>query len=224
MSPRAGFVLMDQITPRLRTMIPHQVRPLGAEDAEELVQDAIAVAAQMLDSLERRRKVVTPGNFCHYVALLMKSGRRSHGSGRTDAMAAATQLDGKSTMQSLAEPASMDPETGDGLALGELLAHDGDDPARLAARELDWESFLDGHDPRYAPLVRDLAAGRTCKESAESYGFGSSWGHALKLKLASDLRGFLGEDAIGDAICPPAWRGNIVAGRERAACRAERSH
>ncbi len=41
MSPQAGFVLMDQIAPRLRNIIPAAVRPVGAEDAEELVQDAI---------------------------------------------------------------------------------------------------------------------------------------------------------------------------------------
>ena len=178
----------------------------------------------MLHCLELRGKGVTPGNVCHYVALLMKSGRRSGGSGRTDAMAAATQLDGKSAVHSLAEPAVTNPETGDELALGELLAHDGDDPARRASRVVDWEDFLANHDPRYAPLVKDLASGRTCKESARSYGFSSSWGHALKLKLASDLGEFFGADAIVDAVRTPVWRGNIIAGRERAACRAERSH
>lgn len=73
-------------------------------------------------------------------------------------------------------------------------------------------------------MVGNLATGRTCKEAAALYGHGTSWGHPLKLKLAPDFRGYLGEDAIGDSVRPPAWRGNIVAGRERSACRAERMH
>ena len=45
MSPKAGFVLLDQIAPRLRATIPHVVRPTGSEDAEELLQDALAMPA-----------------------------------------------------------------------------------------------------------------------------------------------------------------------------------
>ena len=51
MSPRAGFVLMEKIAPRLRAAVPH-LRPVGSDDAEELLQDAIVAAAQMLDRLE----------------------------------------------------------------------------------------------------------------------------------------------------------------------------
>jgi hypothetical protein len=222
MSPHAGFVLLDQIAPRLRKIIPHAVRPVGAEDAEELTQDSIAVAARMLHGLELRGKEVTAGNVCHYVTLLMKSGRRSHGAGRTDAMAAATQLDGKSAVRSLSEPVAIDPETGDEIPPGDLLACDGDDPAHCASRSLDWEVFLDRHDPRYRPMVRDLASGRTCKETAASFGRSSSWAHQLKRDLASDLLEFLGADAIEDVLHVPAWRANVVAEHERATCRAER--
>ena len=76
-SPRAGFVLLDQIVPRLRSAIPQCVVPVGAEDHEELVQDAIVFAAQMMDRLEQVGKEVTPGNVAYYTILHMKSGRRS---------------------------------------------------------------------------------------------------------------------------------------------------
>ena len=103
MSPKAGFVLMDQIAPRLRATIPHVVRPTGSEDAEELLQDALAMAAQMLHALEARGKEVTVGNICYYVVLLMKSGRRSQSANRTDVLSPGTMLDGKSCALSLEE-------------------------------------------------------------------------------------------------------------------------
>ena len=46
MSPKAGVVLLDQIAAKLRATIPHAVRTTGAEDAEELLQDATAMAAR----------------------------------------------------------------------------------------------------------------------------------------------------------------------------------
>ena len=78
MSPQAGELLIEQIAPRLRATIPRVVKPVGAEDSEELVQDAITVAAQMLQRVEACGKQVTPGNIAYYVLLHMKSGRRSH--------------------------------------------------------------------------------------------------------------------------------------------------
>ena len=65
MSAKAGFVLLDQIVPRLRVTIPHVVRPTGSEDAQELLQDATAMAAQLLHALEARGKEVTVGNVCY---------------------------------------------------------------------------------------------------------------------------------------------------------------
>ena len=46
MSPQAGYILKDQIAPRLGAAIPRTVLPVGAEDPEELVYDGICMAAQ----------------------------------------------------------------------------------------------------------------------------------------------------------------------------------
>ena len=62
MSPAAGDLLVEQIAPRLRSAIPKCVNMVGAEDAEELVQDAIAMAARMLHNVESAGKKVTAGN------------------------------------------------------------------------------------------------------------------------------------------------------------------
>ena len=83
MSPQAGWILQEEIVPRLRASIPRNVNCIASEDAEELVQDATVMAAQLLDRTERRGKTVTAGNIAYYTILHMKSGRRSYGVGLT---------------------------------------------------------------------------------------------------------------------------------------------
>ena len=68
MSPRAGDMLIQEVAPRLRAVIPY-IKPVGAEDSEELYQDSLCVAAKMLHDLEQRGKEVTSGNICFYVTL-----------------------------------------------------------------------------------------------------------------------------------------------------------
>lgn len=110
MSPSAGKMLIDKIAPRLRHAIPKAVHPFGGEDAEELVQDSIAIAAQMLHSVESAGKDFTPGNIAYFAVLHMKSGRRSQSSSRTDVMAPGTQLDQRCSVQSVDEEVGYDPE------------------------------------------------------------------------------------------------------------------
>jgi len=52
MTAESGTLLLEEIAPRLRSAIPKCVMPVGAEDSEELVQDAIVTAAQMLKRVE----------------------------------------------------------------------------------------------------------------------------------------------------------------------------
>ena len=223
MSPHAGFVLMEEIAPRLRNIIPN-IKPVGAEDTEELLQDAIAVAAKMLHDLEQRGKTVTPGNVVYYTVLHIKSGRRSYSAGRTDTMGSGTQLDGKSMVLSFEEPAGIDPDTGEEIPLGDLLSCHQDDPSMMASRTIDWESFLAAHNPRYGALVCDLAQGKTSVESSRRSRQSYFQVRQLKERLAMELREFMGEEALADAMRIPAWRGNIQADHEKAACRAERRH
>ena len=221
MSPRAGFVLLDQVAPRLKAIIP-SIRPVGAEDAEELLQDALCVASKMLHDLEQRGKEVTPGNVAYYTILHMKSGRRSYSAGRTDVFGSGTQLDGLSSVQSFEEPAGFDPETNEEIPLGDLLSSEQDDPSMTATRTIDWEDFLDTHNPRYEAMVNDFAVGKRATDTAARFGFSNSWAHDLKERLASDLLEFFGSEAIADSLKMPAWRGNLVVDQEKAACRADR--
>jgi len=223
MSPHAGFVLIDQIAPRLKAVIPH-IKPVGAEDAEELLQDALAVAAQMLDRLEQTGKQVTPGNIAYYTLLHMKSGRRSTGSGRTDVMSSGGQLDGRSCVLSFEEAAGIDPETGEEIPLGDMLSCHQDDPSMAASRNLDWEQFLDSHDTRYGIIVNEIASGQTMVDAAKAIPLGYSSAVALKYKMALELGEYLGSTAIADSVHGPSWRGNIMADHEKAACKADRRH
>lgn len=50
-------------------MIPHPIKPVGAEDHEELLQDATAMAARLLHRCKANGKTVTPGNIVYYTGL-----------------------------------------------------------------------------------------------------------------------------------------------------------
>src|ERR1039458_8945406 len=152
----------------------------------------------------------------------MKSGRRSYSAGRTDAMGSGTQLDHKSCVLSFEEPAGIDPETGEEIPLGEMLAGNSDDPSMSASRNVDWEEFLDTHDHHYIGIVCDLAAGKKALETARHSNEPYSRIRRLKQKLAEELREFMGSEAIADSARIPSWRGNIMADHEKAACRADR--
>ena len=224
MSPQSGTMLLEQIAPRLRSAIPKVVRTVGCEDQEELVQDAMVVAAQMLHRLEKSGKQVTAGNIAYYVILHMKSGRRSQSASRTDTMACGTQLDGKSSPLSMEEEIGYDPELDEPITLEQVLEGHHEDPALAAGRNIDWELFLASHDYRYGVIVKGIAEGRTLTETSKSCGTGYSRVYQLRNKLADDLREFMGASAVADAAQIPSWRGNLLVDREKTACRADRRH
>ncbi len=92
MSPRAGFILQTEVLPRLRSAIPTVCHCVGAEDAQELIQDSIAMAAKLLHNTEQAGKKVTTGNIAYYTIQHIKSGRRSTGSSTVDVYGSGTQL------------------------------------------------------------------------------------------------------------------------------------
>lgn len=222
MSPESGTMLLEQIAPRLRAAIPKVVYPVGAEDEEELVQDALVTAAQMLDAVERNGKKVTPGNIAFYAILHMKSGRRSQCRSRADTMAPGTQLDRKSCVLSMEEDVGYDPELDEAVTLGDVLAGNREDPAIAAARNIDWAVFIETHDYRYGVIIEEFARGGNLKDAADRCGLGYGHTYQIRRKLESDLREFMGEQALEDSLQTPRWKAHILADRERAACQADR--
>lgn len=91
MSPYAGSLLL-QIMPLIKTTVMRTIKPVGCEDHEEIVQDATAMTADMLDSCERKGKALMPKSVAFYAVQAAKSGRRSTYGGRMDAFSAAAQI------------------------------------------------------------------------------------------------------------------------------------
>jgi len=222
MSPQAGEILIEQIVPRIRAGVPGCAKAVGGEDHEELVQDCIAMAAQMLHRVEEIGKTVTPGNIAYYAILHVKSGRRSYGASRADAMAPGTQLDSRSSVLSLEEEVGYDPELDEAVTLGDVLAGNREDPAMAAGRNIDWELFIETHDYRYGVIIRGFAQGKHLVDTAKDCGAGYSRLCQLRQKLIEDLTAFMGDDAIADTARPPLWKASVMADRERASCQADR--
>ena len=72
MSPQAGWILQEEIVPRLRSAIPRNVNQVGSEDAEELIQDSIPSINGR--ALSRRARTNPP------IATQMRSATRTFGS------------------------------------------------------------------------------------------------------------------------------------------------
>ena len=78
MSPQTGELLVNEVAPRIRSSLVG-VNGIGSEDPAELQQDAVAMAAGLLESTETRGKQVTPGNVAYYAVKHIRQGRRSTG-------------------------------------------------------------------------------------------------------------------------------------------------
>jgi hypothetical protein len=223
MSPKAGFILVQDIVPRIRRGVMRGVKTLGGEDIEELIQDATAHAALLLHRAEESGKEVSCGNIAYYALLHTRSGRRSTGGSRTDAMAPGTQLDGNSCLLSFEEPVGFDPETGEAVVLGEMLADNDADPSVAAARNIDWAEFLGGHNRRYTSMVMTAVNGKPLRSLKKKFRVSDSGISGLKHRLAADVREVMGEDVLDEVCRKPRWHGSLVVEHEKAACRAERN-
>ena len=103
-----------------------------------------------------------------------------------------------------------------------MLSSAQEDPSQAASRNLDWEEFIESHDYRYGVVVRDIASGVTMIETAKSCGLGYGHMRIVKDRMAVELKEWMGEDAVADSARVASWRGNIMADKEKMACRADR--
>ena len=220
MSPQAGWILQEEVVPRLKASIPRNVNQVGAEDSEELIQDAIVMAAKLMHTVECQGKTVTAGNIAYYTILHMKSGRRSYGSSTTDVCGISTQLNGSTRLSSLEEPAAVDGETGgELLAFHDVLSQDQDDPGMIAARKLDWQALLARLTEREIVAV---LAGRTVSEVALVFQVSRSAMQLCKNRLVELIQEFMGVDILVEVRRLPGWRNDLNTTREKLACRFER--
>jgi hypothetical protein len=221
MSPQAAELLVEEIAPRIRSSM-HGLAAIGAEDAEEQAQDAVALAARLLLSTEARGKKVTPGNIAYYAVGLVRQGRRSTGQSKTDPLHAATQLCGRSSVVSMDAMLSSETDGEETLCLHDMLAAPVDDPALSASRRLDWASLLQELDAVAVAVLVCLGTGEPLTSLVKRLKRSRSALQAAKERLASAVREHLGQDILKEIQELPLWRHNLVATRERSACRVQR--
>lgn len=226
MSPEAGCLLLEQVAPRLKATIS-RLPQVGADDHDEMYQDGLAIAAQMLHSAEQNEKQVTPGNIAYYATRQLACGRRSTYGGRVDALSSACQLDGNSEVIPLfvfQEDSAPLLDVGDDavLSMGDLLAARIDDPSVAAARNLDWEAFLNEHEPLTRRMVGILAGGETMRDLKDIYGWSDSTLSNRKRAMAAELRECFGEDCLREVGREPAWFNDLRIGQEREFNRRDR--
>jgi len=222
MSPQAGWILQEEVVPRLRSAIPRNVNQIGSEDAEELVQDSVCMAARLMDNCEKANKKVTAGNIAYYTILHMKSGRRSTGYSSVDVLGSATQLNGRSTTTSFDEPVHELSELGEEFTVNDVLSFDDEDPGQKAARKMDWEFFIASLTEREKAVVEGLLTGFNASEIGRQLGVEPSTIRYFKQRLAMKILEFMGPDILVEIKRMPKWKNNLNANREKLACRNHR--
>ena len=224
MSPQAGWILQEEIIPRLRSAIPRVVNCVGAEDPQELVQDATCMAARMIDRVESQGKLgqITASNIAYYTIQHCKSGRRANGTSRVDILASATQLSGATRLHSLNEVVAEDECGVEIFELQDVISNDREDPATVAARQLDWDAFLNQLSRIEKLVVEFLSAGKTLRDVARKVGVSDSAMQTYRRKIAVKLLEFMGADVLRDLAIMPGWRINLDCEREAQACRNDR--
>ncbi|MEI7808373.1 MAG: hypothetical protein WCJ07_07795 [Verrucomicrobiota bacterium] len=224
MSPQAGWILRDEIAPRIAAVVPRSIQAVGAEDHAELVQDGITMAAKMIDRVEAQGKLgkVTASNIAYYTIQHLKSGRRAGGSSTVDIMATATQLNGSTRLHSLNEVVS-ESECGDEIfELQDVISQDTEDPSTQAARKIDWDLFMAGLSHVEKLVVEFLSAGKTLREAGRKAGLSDSSMQNYRKKIAVKLLEAMGADILKDIMQIPGWRIGLDCERELMACRADR--
>ena len=222
MTPTSENMLLREVAPRLRTGIKQTVSYIGSDDEDELLQDGLVIAIQLLHSAERTHKAVTPGNIAFYTLKLLRSGRRSTGCHKTDPLHPAAQINGRCRVHSLEEPVACDESSDEPHTLGEMLECRAEDPATEAARRLDWQRLVDRLDDVAKAVLRCLANGQELTILVQGLGRSRSALQNDKNRLAERIRECLGDDILDRVKDRPGWRDGILASQEKQACRWER--
>ena len=225
MSPEAGWLLVDQIVPRLRAVIPRSVLTVGCEDHEELIQDATCMAAKIMHNGERKGKRIPHSSAAYYAIQHCKSGRRAVGHSAVDVHGSATQLQGHSRLESMEEVvASNEEQGGEIFELHDVLGSDHEDVAQAVARKMDWEDFMAGLSERDQAVIECLIEGKSTSSMSRKLKV-SDWSiKNSKKSLAVKIAEFMGADILLEVRKSPQWKQDLEATREKLACKHDRAH
>jgi DNA-directed RNA polymerase specialized sigma subunit len=138
-----------------------------------------------------------------------------------DVMGVGTQLKGGTRLNSLDEPASLEPG-GESFTLGEVLSTNQEDPSMAAARNLDWQTLLSGLGEREKAIIGYLLEGKTVSDVAVALGVSRSLMQQCKDRLVHLISEFMGVDILLEVARLPGWHNDLNSTREKIACRYER--
>ncbi len=225
MSPRSGWLLVNEIVPRLRSAVPQVAHCVGAEDTEELIGDATLHAARILHSAEARNKTVSASNVAYYAIEHTRSGRRSCGNSASDVHGAATQLKGRSRLDSLEQVVASNEECGGEIwELHDVLSNDAADPSMAVAAKLDWQDLCAQLEPCEKAIITLMVEGKSGPAIARILKVCSSTISNSKRKLAVKILDFMGFDILIEVRRSPRWKDDLMTSRERLACKHLRAH
>ena len=211
MSPSAALMLEKEIYPIIRNTIPRTARPMGSEDPEELVQDATASAAEMLESMEKSGRKPLPNSIAYYSIQRTKSGRRSYGDNRTDVMFPGYQMDHEGSVCSLQDPVCDE----DDSTVGDTIACKSEDTASKVLRQIDWSEFLDTLDARKRRIVEEMMLGYGTGDIARLLAVTAPRIVQLKKDIARKIKEFMGDNILNDAGQESVWERDIRCLREK---------
>ena len=214
-----GLILVQQIMPIIVAAIAKgAVRPTRCDDVAELQAAALALAAKMLESAERRGKDVSAQSVAYYSIASVKSGRRSGYTGQADVLSAAATVSGRVQVQSLDEARGLDEDDpGCEFTLHDMLADQGEDVDTAAARHLDWNDVLGRLDDRRVALLTADVSGYGTGEIAAQLGVSAPRVCQIRESIGNYIVATWGDNGITDATTPSQWRAGLRAVAEKRA-------
>ena len=220
MTNAAGQLLVNEIAPIIQATVPRVVKLAASEDAAEVVQSTLAMAANMVESVERAGKKPIARMIAFYAIQRAKSGRRFGYGGNCDTMSPAAMLQSGVTMEYMDAPVTDDDE---GTCLHDVLVDSsGEDTAQAAARNLDWAELALDMNSRDLAILEMAGGAVSNKQLSRKLGLSPARITQLKRELGRQIKYRWGEAALADSMILPRWRVGMRCLRERAACRWER--
>src|SRR5260370_6105177 len=134
----------------------------------------------------------------------------------------ATQIKGRCRIDSLDQPIAGEADSDDVMCMHDVLAARSADPGQEAARRLDWAPLIGSLDAKAREVLLCLVEGRELTTLVPKLKRSRSALGSDKQRLARLTIEYLGADVLTEVQRSPQWRDNLVAAREKLACRFER--
>ena len=213
MTTATGDILVKEILPILNRTVPRVVNPTDSEDSEELVEDTIATAAEMLQSLEKAGRKIPARSVAFYSIQRAKSGRRAYQSGAADPLSPVFRTRNTSAIIPIDAPISSEGE-GAHRAMTDFIASGIEDPSETALRRIDWENFLGTLAGREKQILACIADGWRNMDIAKRFKVTPARITQLKREIADRIKAFMGNDILNEISAESLWERDIRMIRE----------